>query len=434
MVPPHMASPRFLSLYDQTKERDLLKHGRLYVAAGVIWGVAMLLGMAIFGINWGIDFAGGMEMQVKLEQKVEPQRIRVALEKLGFEKHQVQQYGSEADNEWLVRVERVAAVTPDQLKAIETAITGAVGGTPKVDFDPKLGDRVHLTVAVADTGGDAVAMMSALQEQTKKIGEAVSAVPDVSLRKTRAPDGTLTTENAVVRDEPYQGRVEYTVMLQGVADRVAKGLIAEIGNLEVRRVDFVDATVAEELKTDGVIALVLSLALILIYVAVRFDMFFAPGAVIALLHDPLGALAVYVVGRMEFDLPSVAALLTTIGYSISHTIVIYDRVRATMPPAPPGGHDNATVRKVVNDAVNHTLNRTINTTTTVLFTTVAIWILGHGSLRAFAACLTVGCAIGAYSSAFMAPTFYLWLRERFYKAPTQDVRGITREDRARGVV
>ncbi len=425
---------RFLSLYNQSRERDLLKHGRYYVAAGVIWATLMLLGMAVFGINWGIDFAGGMEMQVKLEQKVEPQRIRAALDRLGFEKHQVQQYGPDADNEWLVRVERVAAVTPTQLTAIEAALATALGASTKVDFDPRLGDRFHLTAAVADTGGDVVAMQNGLQEQQKKIAEAISAIPDVTLRKTRAPDGTLTTADAVVRDEPYQGKVIYTVMLQGVADRVAKGLIAEIGNLEVRRVDFVDATVAEELKTDGVIALVLSLALILVYVAVRFDMFFAPGAVIALLHDPLGALAVYVVGRMEFDLPSVAALLTTVGYSISHTIVIYDRVRATMPAAPPGGHDNATVRAVVNKAVNDTLNRTINTTTTLLFTSGAIWLLGHGSLRAFAACMTVGCAIGAYSSAFMAPTFYLWLRERFYKAPTESQRGLTREDRARGVV
>lgn len=425
---------KFLSLYDQSRERDLLKHGRYYVAAGVIWAAAMLLGMAVFGINWGIDFAGGMEMQIKLEQQAEPQRIRAALERLGFEKHQVQQYGATADNEWLVRVERVAAVTPEQLKAIEGALSAALGGDTKVEFDPRLGDRFHLSAAIADTGTDVAALQATLQDQQQKIVTAITSIPDVTLRKTRGPEGQLTTEGAVVRDEPYQGRVVYTVMLQGVADRVAKGLTAEIGTIEVRRVDFVDATVAEELKTDGLIALVLSLALILIYVAVRFDMFFAPGAVIALLHDPLGALAVYVVGRMEFDLPSVAALLTTVGYSISHTIVIYDRVRATMPATPPGGLDNATVRKVVNDAVNHTLNRTINTTLTVLFTSGAIWVLGHGSLRAFAACLTVGCAIGAYSSAFMAPTFYLWLRERFYQAPTEDKRGLTREDRARGVV
>lgn len=425
---------KFLSLYDQSRERDLLKHGRYYVAAGVIWATAMLLGMAVFGINWGIDFAGGMEMQIKLEQKTEPQRIRAALDRLGFEKHQVQQYGADADNEWLVRVERVAAVTPEQLKAIEAALGTALGNATKVDFDPRLGDRFHLTAAIADTSADVVALQNALQEQQRKIAESIVTVPEVTLRKTRAPDGSLTTEGAVVRDEPYQGKVVYTVMLQGVADRVAKGLTAEIGTLEVRRVDFVDATVAEELKTDGVIALILSLALILIYVAVRFDMFFAPGAVIALLHDPLGALVVYVVGRMEFDLPSVAALLTTVGYSISHTIVIYDRVRATMPAAPPGGLDNATVRKVVNKAVNDTINRTLNTTMTLLFTSGAIWLLGHGSLRAFAACMTVGCAIGAYSSAFMAPTFYLWLRERFYKAPSESQRGITREDRARGVV
>jgi preprotein translocase subunit SecF len=240
--------------------------------------------------------------------------------------------------------------------------------------------------------------------------------------------------DAIVRDEPYQGKVKYLVQLQGISDKVSKALSAKFGQVEVRRVDFVDATVAQELKSDGLLALIASLALILAYVAIRFDLFFAPGAVIALLHDPLGALAVYVIGRLEFDLPSVAALLTTVGYSISHTIVIYDRVRETMPAEPAGGHSYETVRKVVNKAVSDTLNRTINTTITVLFTTVAVWVFAGGSVRAFAACLTVGCVIGAYSSIFMAPSIYLWFRKNFYRPPDNKKRGLTREDRERGVV
>ena len=160
-----------------------------------------------------------------------------------------------------------------------------------------------------------------------------------------------------MRDEPYQGKVKFLVQLQGISDKVSKAFSTKFGQVEVRRVDFVDATVAQELKTDGLVALFLTLALILAYVAIRFDLFFAPGAVIALLHDPLGALAVYVIGRMEFDLPSVAALLTTVGYSISHTIVIYDRVRETMPPEPTGGHSHETVRSVVNKAVSIRLGK-----------------------------------------------------------------------------
>jgi protein-export membrane protein SecD/preprotein translocase SecF subunit len=214
---------------------------------------------------------------------------------------------------------------------------------------------------------------------------------------------------------------------------VQTGLAAHIPSLQVVQVDSVDGDIADDLTESGVLALVVTLLGILAYVAVRFDRHFAPGAVIALLHDPLGALVVFVVFRMELDLPSVAALLTTVGYSISHTIVIYDRVRETLPAEPEGGHPIEVVREVVRRAVNDTLQRTVATTLTVLFTTVAIWVWGGEALRSFAAALTAGCLVGAWSSLFVAPTIYLWLRARFPKAAIVVV-GPSRADTAAGVV
>ncbi len=425
---------QFFHLFDNTKERDLVGRGRYFVLVGFIFATAMTIGMIFPGINWGIDFAGGMEMQVKFGKPVKAEEIRHALVDLGFHKHQVQSYGATENNEWLVRVERVSSLTPEAIKGAETAIEKELGVDTTVEFNPQEGDRFHLTVPFKGNPEDIKAQQKALDAMQATIGDAVEKHTDLRLRRTTTKDGTESTMDAIVRDEPYQGKVKFLVQLQGISDKVSKALSAKFGNVEVRRVDFVDATVAQELKTDGLVALMLTLALILAYVAIRFDLFFAPGAVIALLHDPLGALAVYVIGRMEFDLPSVAALLTTVGYSISHTIVIYDRVRETMPPEPPGGHSFETVKKVVNKAVSDTLNRTINTTITVLFTTVSVWVFAGGSVRAFAACLTVGCVIGAYSSIFMAPTIYLWFRKNFYKPPERNRRGITREDRARGVV
>lgn len=426
---------KFFHLFDNTKERDLLSKGSAFVVAGFVFCVAMIIGAVGYpGINWGIDFAGGMEMQVKFAQPVQGGDLRKTLEELGFDKHQVQQYGSAADNEWLLRVERASSLTPAAIQNAEKAIEAAVGQDVTVEFSASEGDRIRLNVPFAgENPNDALAQQTALEAQQKQIETAIEST-ELRLRRTVSGSGQETTLDAVVRDDVYQGRVKYIVQLQGISNKVSKALAEKFGKVEVRRVDFVDATVAEELKTGGVIALVLSLALILVYVAIRFDIFFAPGAVIALLHDPVGAMAVYVIGRMEFDLPSVAALLTTVGYSISHTIVIYDRVRETMPPEPPEGLDHATVARVVNKAVSDTLNRTINTTLTVLFTTVALWIFAHGSVRAFAACLSVGCVIGAYSSIFMAPTIYLWFRKRFYQPPQAQVVGITREDRERGVV
>ena len=427
---------KFFHFFDNSKERDLISNGRYFVAVGFLFALTMTIGMFVPGINWGIDFAGGMEMQVKFPKPVKAEEIRKSLVDLGFHKHQVQQYGADKDNEWLVRVERVSSLTNEDIKKAETAIEKAISADVAIEFNASEGDRFHMTVPFKESPGDIVAQVKLLDDQQHKVADAIETQTELKLRRTQTNEGKETIADAIVRDEPYQGKVKYLVQLQGISDKVSKALGAKFGTVEVRRVDFVDATVAQELKTDGLLALLVSLAAILVYAALRFDLFFAPGAVIALLHDPLGALAVYVIGRLEFDLPSVAALLTTVGYSISHTIVIYDRVRETMPPEPAGGHTYETVRKTVNKAVSDTLNRTINTTITVLFTTVAVWIFAGGSVRAFAACLTVGCVIGAYSSIFMAPTIYLWFRKNFYRPPDTSTsrRGITREDRERGVV
>jgi preprotein translocase subunit SecF len=427
---------KFLHIFDPLKERDYISNGKLYVGVGAGFALAMLVGAFTVGINWGIDFSGGMEMQVKFKQPVAAEQLRDSLKSMGFDKHQVQQYGSDADNEWLLRVERVSALTPDLIARAEQSIETALGGDVTLDFNAAEGDRFRLVTPFAlDPAADAVSQQRALDEQVAKIGAAIEQT-ELRLRRTVDKDGKDSTIDAIVRDDVYQGKARYLVQLQGVSAKVGKELTAKFGEAEVRRVDFVDATVAQQLKTDGIIALVLSLALILVYVAIRFDMFFAPGAVIALLHDPLGALAVFVVGRMEFDLPSVAALLTTIGYSISHTIVIYDRVRETMPPEPPEGLSLDVVRATVRRAVSDTMNRTFNTTATSVFTTIAVWIFADGSIKAFAACLTVGVIIGAYSSIFMAPVIYLWFRERFYRPPSADqTQGrLTREDRERGIV
>jgi preprotein translocase SecF subunit len=180
----------------------------------------------------------------------------------------------------------------------------------------------------------------------------------------------------------------------------------------------------------------ISLGLILIYVAVRFDIYFAPGALIALIHDPVGALVVYTIGRMDFDLPSVAAMLTVIGYSINNTIVIYDRVRETTP-ATTEPLSNDQMKEIVRKAVSDTLNRTMNSTLTTVFTTAAVFVFTDGAVRTFAACLTVGIIVGAYSSMLMAPSIYLWFRKNFFNpevAAAAVKTGPTKEERERGVV
>jgi preprotein translocase subunit SecF len=429
---------KFLYLFDPHKPRDfLVRRGPLFVAIGFAFAMLNIILVPIAGINWGIDFQGGTEMQVRFAQPVKAEDIRKVLEDQGFHKNQVQQYGTTSTNEWLVRVERMTTLTDAKVQEVRGLVDAALGATVKIEFHAQEGDRFVVIADQPKIEGDVLALTRALDDQQAKIAAVVEEKGGLRLRRTRATESAAeTTADAIVRDEPYQGKVKYLVQLQGVSDKVSKALGAALGDVEVRRVDFVDATVAQQLKTDGVLALIISLLLILVYVAVRFDIYFAPGALIALIHDPIGALCVYTIGRMDFDLPSIAAMLTVIGYSINNTIVIYDRVRETMPvSATPLSIETVTI--AVTNAVNSTLNRTVNSTLTVLFTTVSVWFFTEGAVRTFAACLTVGILIGAYSSILMAPAIYLFFRKNFLDpaaASATTSSGPTREDRERGIV
>lgn len=463
---------KFFSLYDPKKNIDFVRLGPTAVKVGFGLMLAILISAAVFGVSWGIDFAGGTELQVRFGKQVDRGDIVKVLEKAGYQKNQVQGYGPAEQNEWLVRVERMTTMTAEDVQKVKEILTrefsaelaGAGADAVKVEFNEGEGDRIYVTLpapkaqaaaapaspepgadgatpeaaAPTDAAGGAaeVAAVKALDDQQQRLARALDEQSGLRLRRTIPPGQTQeTTDDAVIRDEPYQGKVKYLVQFQGVSDKLSKELSAAFGQVEVRRVDFVDARVAEQLKTDGVFALVVALLLILVYVAVRFDVFFAPGAIVALIHDPILALGLFVFARMEFDLPSVAALLTVIGYSINSTIVIYDRVRETVPAGgkTPLSHDE--LRGYINKAINDTMNRTINTTVTTLFTSLAVFAFTSGAVKTFAAVLSVGFVVGAFSSVLIAPTVYLFFRKNFYNPESaQASEGPSREERARGVV
>ena len=433
-----MAEQKFVTLFDRKTNFDFIKSGRTVTMIGLALVAITLIAIPILNLNWGIDFAGGTELQVKLGKQVKASDITDKLTAAGFDKNQAQPYGAPEANEWLIRVERISTIGATDRDALAAALTGAFGeGFMPFKAADDEGDRISISLKVpADVAADdAVAMQAALDVQQKKLADVVDAQPGLRLRRTRSVDsGETTTKDAIVRDEPYEGRVKYLVQLQGVADKVAKSLETEFGTFEVRRVDFVDARVAEDLRTRGVLALGFALMAILIYLAIRFDTFFAPGALVATLHDPLIAMGLFVFLRLEFDTASIAAMLTVVGYSVNGVIVIYDRIRETTPA---GVVPHNELVKLVNQAINDTFARSINTVLTTLFTTVAVAIFTDGSIRAFAITMSAGFVIGTISALFVAPTVYLFFRERFYVPPvegTGDVGEITREDRERGVV
>ncbi len=193
---------------------------------------------------------------------------------------------------------------------------------------------------------------------------------------------------------------------------VVNGLSEALGQkVEVQRIESIGPRVGGELRQAGIGALLLSWALILIYIWFRFDLRYAPGAVVALIHDVLITAGVFVLLGYEFNLQVLAALLVVIGYSLNDTIVIYDRIRENFEL-----RGTTHIEEVVNQSINQTLSRTLLTSLTTLAVVVSLLVLGGPVIRDFAFALLIGVAIGTYSTIYVASAMLIWLERRFTPA------------------
>jgi len=184
--------------------------------------------------------------------------------------------------------------------------------------------------------------------------------------------------------------------------------ILEKNDAEVRKVEMIGPTIGKELKRKGILALIYATIGIFIYIAWRFETIFAVGAILALIHDTLATVGIFMSDGREFSLPVIASLLTIIGYSINDTIVVYDRIRENMKTF----LKKKRFEEIVNDSINQTLSRTIITSLTTLFVVLTIYLFGGASLNDFAFVLLVGIIVGTYSSIFVASSIVVdWYKK-----------------------
>jgi preprotein translocase subunit SecF len=194
------------------------------------------------------------------------------------------------------------------------------------------------------------------------------------------------------------------------------------GKFEIRRLEMVGPQVGKDLREKGFLSVLYAMIGILIYVTWRFELRFAIGAVIALIHDVLITLGAFSITGREIDLPIIAAFLAIIGYSLNDTIIVYDRIRENY-----GKHQKQGFASVVNHSINETLSRTILTSGTTLLVVIALFIFGGGVIHNFAFALLVGILVGTYSSIFVAsPVLIFWDDFRAGKAKPAVAHGSTK--------
>ena len=191
---------------------------------------------------------------------------------------------------------------------------------------------------------------------------------------------------------------------QALSEKVLAVLKSSGEQLELRRVDFVGPQIGDELREDGGLGMLTALAVVMLYVAIRFQLKFSIGAVLALVHDVIITLGIFSLARLEFDLTVLAAVLAVVGYSLNDTIVVSDRIRENFRKI-----RQASPVEVINESLSQTLWRTINTSVTTMLVLSALFFIGGELIHNFAIALMIGVGIGTYSSMYVAASIMLTL-------------------------
>lgn len=185
-----------------------------------------------------------------------------------------------------------------------------------------------------------------------------------------------------------------------------KSILSSVNSdVNFRRVDYVGPRVGGELMQKGAYAMLMSLVAMMIYIWLRFSWQFGIGAILALFHDAIITLGFYVITGYEFDLTSIAAILTIIGYSINDTVVIYDRIRDNLAK-----HKNISTAKLLNLSINETLSRTIMTVVTTAVVCLALVLFGGHAIKGFSAAVLFGILFGTYSSICISAPVLLYTK------------------------
>lgn len=273
----------------------------MFKIAGVL-SMLLIVGTIVLyftkGINYGVDFRGGVEVQVKFNQSVGLGELRSLMEENKVPMSQLQSIGDEKQNEFLLKLE-------------------------------------------TDKGGD----LNAVSNQVSEV---------------------LTSKYGA-------------------------------GKFEILKNDIVGPKAGAELRTSAFKALFWAILAIMIYLALRFDYKFAPGAIAALLHDVTIIVGAFILTQKEFSLQIVAALLAIIGYSVNDTVVIYDRVREIEE-----AHPTLSTVEIINRALNETMSRTIITSATVFGVSIVMLFMGGSVIHDFFFAMTIGVILGVYSTIFIA--------------------------------
>lgn len=400
------------------------------------------LGALVFaGLNLGIDFRGGTKIVLRFNgtEAVNRDRIRdvisAKIKEIRGEDVQVEvqdfKSGADADEiRYVVYTESVSLLSDEKKAGMVNLIKGTFGEDTIVNPPEEGGDQFFVTLShdmnikdaneklaatFAKGGMTRVFVMSEKAREREMRGFEVMNLRTKEAGKDELREGS-DAEKAQAQKDKLQKDLEefmvanadtsFAVRIEEIKARMEDAINSD-GELKARFAEIESSTsispsVGSDMLNNGLLAVLYACIGILVYIALRFDFRYGPGAVVALFHDAFITIGVFAIAQVPFTLPIIAALLTIVGYSVNDTIVVFDRIR-----------ENATKLKgmpfdrIINISINETLSRTVLTSGTTLLVVISIYLLGGGLIKDFAFALLIGITIGTYSSIFIASPIVL---------------------------
>ena len=391
---------------------DFLGKKWYFLAFSLVFSVAGVLSMLFWhGIPLGVDFRGGTLVYVKFAHAPDDNAIRAALDRVGLHNAKIQRYGPLANNEVLVDLDvqetNESALDKGKAQIIGALETNAPTGKQDLNNASSLTIKNYL-----------------LERDPLHLGT------DADARYTAVAQSIVD-----YRDKTKGGVLQSLDELKAAADPAAVAALKDgffLSDFGVRNVEIVGPQVGKQLQTQAKLAVLYSLAGMLVYLGVRFEWIYGVAAVVTVFHDTLITVGAFSLTNKPISLTVVAAILTLVGYSNNDTIVVFDRIRENIKLM-----RREKLAEIVNRSINQTLSRTILTAGLTFLTVLALYLFGGEVLHGFSFALVIGILIGTYSSiAIAAPILvaYQEWRSGRGKKPTAMPVDAGKRDKARAGV
>jgi preprotein translocase subunit SecF len=410
---------------DHHKFRYLLPPGNnfAFVAKFKIWIVVSILLMAaaigslfinksVRGdyMNWTIDFKGGTEIVYAFQNKTtheyikaDPGKVRDALASAGEKGFDVSDIGwDETDDTTkkdthfdgiIVRTPRFGATAPE------------AEARAAAEIESKFSDR---QIEKVSWSGDTLTVRS------KKPIQHDEATPIFTTAGLELKPWSTKEAADYARADQSNATFTQQFSVWGIDRQFERLLESKLDNVtaDVKQSYGVGAKAGDKLRDDAARSIIYSIFLIMLYLAFRFDVRYAPGAAFATIHDAIMVIGVFSVTWTEVSLTSVAGLLTVMGYSVNDTVIVFDRIRENQAKL-----KDKKIERIIDISINEMLVRTILTSSTVFATTLIMNIFGTGVVKEFAFAMNVGVIVGTYSSIFLAAPLFMYISRKYYSGP-----------------